>query len=45
MAKLTNYFDSSNHDDMNTFDPIPNGEYIAQIVESDILNTTKGNGK
>lgn len=45
MVQLGTQFDSSVHDDMNTFDPIPKGDYIAQIVESDLLDTSKGNGK
>lgn len=45
MVQLGTQFDSSNHDDMNTFDPVPKGDYVAQIVESDLMDTSKGNGK
>lgn len=45
MVQLSNAFDSSNHDDMNNFDPIPAGEYLSQIVESDIKETAAKTGK
>ena len=46
MAKLGQAFDSGQHDDMNTgFDPMPAGEYIAQVVESEVKDTAKKTGK
>lgn len=45
MAKLGAAFDSGKHEDMGNFDPIPAGKYPAKIIESDILDTKKKNGK
>lgn len=46
MAELGGSFDSGKHDDMNSgFDPIPAGEYLAKVVESDFLQNSKKNGK
>lgn len=46
MTQLGQAFDSGQHDDMNTgFDPMPADEYIAQVVESDVLTTSKKTGK
>lgn len=46
MAQLNGSFDSGQHDDMNnSFEPIPAGEYMAMVKESDIKTTAKGNGK
>jgi len=46
MAELGAAFDSGKHEDMNTgFDPMPAGEYMAQVIESDVLTTAKKNGK
>ena len=46
MAKLGTAFDSGQHEDMNTgFDPMPAGEYLAQVIESEVLTTSKKNGK
>jgi len=46
MANLGGTFDSGQHEDMNTgFDPIPAGDYIAMVVESEIKTTSKKNGK
>lgn len=46
MAQLGQAFDSGQHDDMNTgFNPMPAGVYIAQVVESEIKDTSKKTGK
>lgn len=46
MAKLGKSFDSGQHDDMNSgFDPMPKGEYLSAVVESDIKDTSKKTGK
>lgn len=46
MAQLNQTFDSGQHDEMNSgFEPIPTGDYLARIVESDIKDTNKKNGK
>jgi len=46
MANLGATFDSGHHDDMNSgFDPMPADEYIAQVVESEVLQTSKKTGK
>ena len=45
MATLGSAFDSNQHDDMNNFDPIPAGEYIVKITNSDIVKTKDGAGK
>lgn len=46
MAKLGQAFDSGQHDDMNSgFDPIPAGEYLSQIIESEVKDTAKKTGK
>lgn len=45
MSLLPNAFDSNNHQDMNSFEPIPAGEYLAKITESEIKDTAAGTGK
>lgn len=46
MADLGGTFDSGSYDDMNSgFDPIPAGEYLAKIVESDFVPTKDKKGK
>jgi hypothetical protein len=46
MAGLGQTFDSSRHKDMNNgFDPLPKGDYVAMIKESDIVVTAKKTGK
>lgn len=45
MATLGQAFDSGQHEDMNDFDPIPVGEYTAQVTDSDIKATKDGQGK
>ena len=46
MALLNQAFDSNQHKDMTDgFEPLPRGEYLAKIVESDVKATAKGNGK
>ena len=44
MAKLNKAFDSDQHEDMNSFDPIPQGEYIVQVKDSDYCENSKKNG-
>jgi len=46
MAELNETFDSSGYDDMRgDFDPLPPGEYLAMVKESDVKSTKKGDGK
>jgi len=45
MAQLVQAFDSGQHDDMNNFDPIPPGAYIAQITGSQIKDTARKDGQ
>lgn len=46
MTQLNTAFDSGQHDDMNSsFDPIPAGEYLAIVKESDLCTTVKKTGK
>ncbi len=46
MAVLEQAFDSGNHDDMQSgFDPIPKGDYLAKVVESDVKVTKAKTGK
>ena len=44
MAKFDQAFDSSQHKDMDAFDPITPGWYPAKIVDSDIKPTKAGTG-
>ncbi len=39
MAKLPGVFNSEEHDDMNDFSLIPEGEYTAYIDESEMKET------
>ena len=45
MAQLNQAFDSSRHDDMNNFDPIPTGAYPCWVTKSDIKQTKDKTGK
>lgn len=46
MAQLKLAFDSGQHDDMQSgFDPIPAGEYLAMVVESEVKVTKKKDGE
>lgn len=46
MAQLKTAFDSGQHDDMQSgFDPIPAGEYLAMVVESEVKVTKKKDGE
>jgi len=45
MAQLGTAFDSKKHDDMNDFDPIPAGEYLAHVSGSDVCDTKAKTGK
>lgn len=45
MAQLPSTFDSSQHDTMGDFSPIPDGDYVAQIVESEMKTTKAGTGQ
>ncbi len=45
MASIGNAFDSSKHDDMASFDPIPEDEYLVQVTKSDVKATKAGTGK
>ena len=45
MAQLGNAFDSNQHEDMANFEPIPAGEYVVQVTDSDIKDTKDGTGK
>ena len=44
MAKLGGFFDSSQHEGMADFTPVPAGKYCAQIVGSDYVQNSKKNG-
>lgn len=39
MAKLPGSFNADDHGDMGSFDPIPAGEYTAEIIESEMKPT------
>jgi len=46
MAKLSAVFDSGQHEDMQSgFDPIPAGEYLSMLVESELKTTKKKDGQ
>lgn len=44
MALLPSVFRAQDHDSMDDFSPIPAGEYITQIVKSEVKDTKAGNG-
>lgn len=46
MAVLGKAFDASQHEDMNSgFEPLPKGDYVSVVKESDIKVTAKKTGK
>ncbi len=45
MANLGQAFDSNQHEDMASFEPIPADEYQMQITNSDLKVTSKKDGK
>ena len=45
MAQLKQAFDSGRHEDMNDFEPIPNGVYPAQVTASKIKETKDKKGE
>lgn len=45
MANLGRSFDSSQHDDMGDFEPIPKGKYLCKVVETEIKDTSTKTGK
>lgn len=46
MAQLKTTFDSGQHNDMQSgFDPIPAGEYLAMVVDSEVKVTKKKDGE
>jgi hypothetical protein len=45
MAKLPGAFNASEHEKMGDFSPVPAGEYLAQIVKSELADTKAGTGK
>ena len=45
MAQLDNAFDSSQHEDMTGFDPLPKGKYLCKVVETEIKDTSSKTGQ
>jgi len=45
MVELGGTFDSDGYDDMSNFEPIPKGEYLVQVVESDFKTTKDQQGR
>lgn len=45
MAYLGQAFDANNVDPAADFEPIPDGEYLAMIIDSDICDTKSGTGQ
>lgn len=45
MANLGNNFDATQHAEMQSFEPLPAGEYVAQVVSSDVKPTRAGTGQ
>jgi len=46
MTVLDQAFDSDDHDDMDGgFDPMPKGDYLCKVVETEINETSAGTGK
>ena len=37
-------FNANDHDEMGNFDPVPAGDYRAQVVDSDVKGTKSGSG-
>lgn len=44
MAQLNQAFDATQHDPIQEYQPLPEGEYIAMVVDSDIKATKAGTG-
>jgi hypothetical protein len=44
MAKLPAAFSTENQAELGDFDPIPRGDYVAHIIESEMLDTKAGDG-
>jgi hypothetical protein len=45
MANLGETFNADDHEEPISFDPLPPGEYVAQVVDSEIKDTKAGDGK
>jgi hypothetical protein len=45
MADLTGFDYNRDAEPQESYDPIPSGEYVAQVVDSDIKDTKNGTGK
>lgn len=45
MANLNNGFNSDDFEPLDVYEPIPVGEYIAMIVDSERVKTKNGNGE
>lgn len=45
MAQLGEHFDPGAVEPRDNFDPIPAGNYVAEIIESDVVNTKSGSGQ
>lgn len=45
MADLTQYDYNRDAEPQQSYDPIPAGEYVAQVIDSDIVDTKSGTGK
>jgi len=45
MAKLKQAFDADQHGEMRDFKPIPKGEYVCQISDSDVCKTKDKTGE
>lgn len=45
MAQLGAAFDSSRHEDMRSFEPLPADEYLVQITKSEVKDTRDKTGK
>lgn len=45
MAQLPSAFNATQHEDMNDYSTIPEGDYMASIVKSEMKDTRNGDGK
>jgi len=45
MARLDEQFNADQHEEQQSFEPLPAGEYPAHVTDSDIKDTKKGDGK
>lgn len=45
MAELGEEFDPGAVDPRDNFDPLPPGNYVGEIIESDVVNTKSGSGQ